>query len=336
MARRRKKKGKGGLIFGLLVVGALAAGIGLVYMASPTSRGETRYVRFQSGTTLDDALTELADKNVIRNPGAAKVMIRLKGLPATVKTGTFEVRPGMSLDQVMQSLQKPVRRMVRIPEGWWVARVGARLEENGVCKATDYIRLATQPEKFADDVEFKLPEKSLEGYLYPDTYDLPPLLEAEDVIRMQLKAFESKVVKPLKPGTKLGRAVVMGSIIELEAAKDDERPKVAGVIENRLRIGQRLEMDATVLYGIQEWRELGPGEVRKLKSDYNTYLHSGLPPGPIGSPGAKSIAAALKPSSHNLLYYVARPDRTHYFSSTYPDHIENIKRARKEWREAAP
>ncbi len=336
MARRRRKKGKGGLVFGFLVAAAVAAGIGLVYLSSPTGRGETRYVRFKSGTTLDDALRELSERNVIRNPGAAKVMIRLKGLPSTVKTGTFEVRPGMSLDQVMQSLQKPVRRMVRIPEGWWVARVGARLEENDVCKADDYIRLAAQPEKFAQDVDFKLPEKSLEGYLYPDTYDLPPLLDAEDVIRMQLKAFESKVVKPLKPGAKLNRAVIMGSIIELEAAKDDERAKVAGVIENRLRKGQRLEMDATVLYGIQEWRELGPGEVRNLKSDYNTYLHSGLTPGPIGSPGAKSIAAALKPDSHNLLYYVARPDRTHYFSATYPEHIENIKKARREWREGSP
>ena len=113
---------------------------------------------------------------------------------------------------------------------------------------------------------------------------------------------------------------------------DAERPRVAGVIENRLAKGQRLEIDATVLYGLQDWRVLKPGEVRTVDSPYNTYLVNGLPPGPICSPGSMSIQAAMKPEKHTFLYYVARPTRTHYFTSSYADHLAAIRKARSEFR----
>jgi UPF0755 protein len=92
----------------------------------------------------------------------------------------------------------------------------------------------------------------------------------------------------------------------------------------------RLEIDASVLYALQEWKPLGPGVVRTVKSPYNTYLVSGLPPGPIGSPGLKSLKAALEPEKHGYLFYVARPDKTHYFARTYEEHRGNIRRARLE------
>jgi UPF0755 protein len=128
----------------------------------------------------------------------------------------------------------------------------------------------------------------------------------------------------------LQRVLTVASMVELEAARDDERARIAGVIENRLRRGMRLEIDATVLYAEQNWRELGPGQVRKTDSPYNTYRRGGLPPGPIGSPSLKSIQAALRPERHGYLFYVARPDRSHYFAATYPDHLANIRRARAE------
>jgi UPF0755 protein len=322
----------GGGAVALLVVGYF----GLVNSTAPLPPGQPMFVRYESGTSLDGVLTDLREKGIIRNAGAAKIMIRLKGLPSTVKSGSFEVKPGMDLGEVMRTLQKPIRRMVRLPEGWWIARTAAKLEEEDVCKASEYLALAADPSKFKEEFSF-VPEKSLEGYLYPDTYDLPPLLSAKDVIRMQLKAFKSKIIDELKPNqAKLHRAVIIGSIIENEAALDEERPRIAGVIENRLRIGQRLEMDATVLYGIQDWRVLKQGEVRKLASPYNTYLHAGLPPGPIGAPNAKSVEAALRPEAHNLIYYVARPNRSHYFSSAYADHLASINKARQEWKEAKP
>ncbi|MDI9635546.1 endolytic transglycosylase MltG [Kamptonema cortianum] len=296
----------------------------------PTEPGEKFFVRLESAS-LDSALTELKAKGVVRNPDLAAKYAQFKKLSAAPYTGTFEVHPGMQLEDVLKSLQTPLRQMVRIPEGWWIKRVAKRLEEKQVCPADEYISLANDPEQFADAVSFPLPETSLEGYLFPDTYDLPPLIGAKETIKRQLQAYESKVHK--KHGDKVTlRELTVASMVELEAAVDSERPTVAGVIQNRIKKGQRLEIDATVLYALQEWKVLGPGEVRKVESPYNTYLNNGLPPGPIGSPGLASIEAALNPQTHPYFFYVARPNRTHYFSVTYAEHIANIKKARAEWR----
>jgi UPF0755 protein len=214
--------------------------------------------------------------------------------------------------------------------------VAPRLEEKGVCTAKEYIAAAHNPGLFRDDVSFPLPEGSLEGYLYPDTYDLPPLLGAEAVVRRQLQAFEEKVwaeIQALAPTSPpdLHTLLIKASLVELEAGVDEDRPRIAGVIENRLAANQRLQIDATALYAIQQWKVLQPGEIATIESPYNTYKVDGLPPGPIGSPAWRSIKAVLQPEVHSFFYYVARPDLTHYFGATYDDHLRNIKRARAEF-----
>ena len=221
--------------------------------------------------------------------------------------------------------------MVRLPEGWWQLRTAARLESFDVCTGKDYVDAAKSPEKY-EDVGLPIKSGSLEGWLFPDTYDLAPLTPAENVVRLQLRTFKRKVLDRYPETKDWNRVLTVASMVELEAAKDEERPRVAGVIENRLRKGQPLEIDATVLYALQEWKNLGPGIVRTVKSPYNTYLNKGLPPGPIGSPGLKSIVATLKPEKHGYLYYVARPNRSHYFAATYSEHLSNIRKARAEWR----
>jgi len=322
-----------------VAAGLVALGGGLAYSAllksiAPLPAGESRFVRFSEGESLESSLAKLEAEGFIRSAKGLGTYARLRRKTVTVKTGTYEFNPGMDADAILAALRKPIRAMVRIPEGWWIARVAKRLEEKQVCSAEEYIALANKPGEFKDVVEFELPKDSLEGYLYPDTYDLPPLTPARDVIEIQLRTFEKKV-KPVLPETAdIKRVLTVASMVELEAGVDEERAKVAGVIENRLRAGQRLELDATVLYGLQEWKSLGPGEVRKVKSPYNTYLHGGLPPGPIGSPSLKSIEGALAPETHPFFFYVARPNRTHYFTRTYPEHIAAIRKARAEWKEA--
>jgi UPF0755 protein len=298
---------------------------------APMPTAANFYIRFEPGTSVQAALTELQERKVVRNPEAAKYWIKYKELPSTIQSGSYELHAGMSLGAIMRALQDPITQMVRVPEGWWIARVAKRLEEHDVCSAAEYVRLSKRPDLFIDAVEFSLPEGSLEGYLYPDTYDLPPLIGAEETIRRQLRAFSDKVEVP--EDADLHRAVTSASIIELEAALDEERAVIAGVIENRIKDRMTLDMDASVLYALQEWKVLGPGVVKTIKSPYNTYLHPGLPPGPIGSPSAKSIAAALAPAEHRLYYYVARPNRSHLFATTYAAHRGNIRKARKEWRE---
>lgn len=323
-----------------LVIGAGVALAALTWYrngTAPTPAGEEVLLRWQA-KSFRDAVDELAQKGVVRDPVAFRLQAKIRNQEVAPTGGTYAFRPGMNSAEIAQALRTPLRQMVRIPEGWWISRVAARLEDKNVCSAQEYADLASQPELFAEAVSFTLPENSLEGFLFPDTYDLPPLVGAKAVITRQLQAFESKVIKPLglqneDPET-IRRAVVVASMVELEAALDEERPKVAAVIENRIRRGMRLEIDATVLYAIGEWKVLGPGVVRTVQSPYNTYLNDGLPPGPIGSPSAKSIAAALRPDTHDYLFYVARPDRSHIFTRTYAEHRAAIRRARAETRAA--
>ncbi len=320
-------------LFGI-IAGVLGGGTFLYWMKGaiePMPEGETIMLRYEESLPIADAFADMEKRGVIRNAQAAAIYARVARLHRETTSGTFEVRPGMKVREVVQALRSPMQQMVRLPEGWWIARTAKKLEEANVCSAEDYIKLANDPAQFQEYVDFPLPETSLEGYLYPDTYDLPPLLGAKQVILRQLRAFQDKVEVPEADYDKLHKAVIKASIIELEAAVDEERPKIAGVIENRIRDNWTLDMDASVLYALQEWRQLGPGEVRKVESPYNTYLNKGLPPGPIGSPTAKSIVAALNPQSHNLYFYVARPNRTHYFSTTYAEHRQNINKARGEW-----
>ncbi len=322
------------LLLGLFIGVALALA-GITWLnreTSPTAPGKEFYIRWE-GQSFNGAAKQLEEKGVLRNARAFGLMARIDNKSAAPADGTYLFRPGMTNEEIHKSMRTPIKQMVRIPEGWWISRVAARLQEKNVCTAEEYIELASQPEKFKDVVSFKLPEKSLEGYLYPDTYELPPELGAEGVIRRQLQAFEKKVASKVGESD-LHKAVIIGSMVELEAALEPERARVAGVIQNRIDRGMRLEIDATVLYALGEWKELGPGVVRTVESPYNTYLNAGLPPGPIGSPGASSILAAIQPEKHPYLFYVARPDRSHIFSRTYSDHLANIRKARAEWREA--
>jgi UPF0755 protein len=304
---------------------------------APMPDGEKFYVRYEEGNTFEDVVNDLVERKVIRDARGFQVFCYLNKRERVARVGTFEFHGGMTPLQVSRALRRPIEQQVRIPEGWWIARVAERLEKNNVCTAAEYIAAANSPQLYKDDVAFPLPATSLEGYLYPDTYDLPPLIGADAVIKRQLKAFEEKVWNEFSKLTTLGRPldlhaiVTTASLVELEAGVDEDRPRIAGVINNRLAIRQRLQIDATALYAIQEWRVLKPGEIATIESPYNTYKIDGLPPGPIGSPAWRSISAVLAPEAHAFLYYVARPDRTHYFSATYDEHLSNIKKARQEF-----
>ncbi len=290
-----------------------------------TSFGDSFFLRLE-GENFGQAVELLAAKGVVKNPGPFTLYAKMQRVALPPKSGTIEVWPGMTFQETLDSLQNPVKQMVRIPEGWWIKRTAARLEEKGVCTADEYIELANDPGAFQEDVSFQLPKESLEGYLYPDTYDFPPQLGARRAILMQLANFKKRVIDEI--GDKdLDRALIIGSMIETEAGVDQERPIVAGVIENRIQQNMRLQLDATVLYGLQEWRQLAKGEVNRVESPYNTYKVDGLPPGPICSPTFKSIAAAKNPASHDYLFYVRGEGLTHLFSKTYAEHLANIKKS---------
>jgi UPF0755 protein len=305
---------------------------------APMPPGEPFLVRYEDPQSLEQALAEMEQRGVVRNAEAAFLMRRLARETAGIGTGTFRVRPGMTVDEVIEALQSPLQQMVRLPEGFWSDRYTERLLENRVIESEEeYLSLRDAPEQFTDVVSFELPEDSLEGFLYPDTYDLPPLFGARNVIERQLQAFEDKVIANLPEdlsAEELERALVIASMVELEAGVDKDRPLIAGVIENRLDREMRLQIDATLLYQINEWREVTLDDYRDIEGPYSTYKNTGLPPGPIGNPSWRSIEAALNPAEHDYLYYVARPNWEHYFAETYAEHRQNIRRAAEERRAA--
>jgi len=324
--RRPKLPGCGKWLALFLLLGVAGFAVWLQRETQAMAEGARFYFRIDAATSLQKVLDELQGRKVVRNPSALRLWATLRRRPGTVLTGTYEIKPGMNADTLLAALRKPVRQMVRLPETNWSSRSANILEKKGVATAEEYIAWVKKPEAFKEFVEFPVPEGSLEGYLYPDTYDLPPLLGAQQVIRRQLKAFDTKVWKAFDQPKNLHRALTVASMVELEVARDDERPIVAGVIENRIAQGMRLQIDATVLFALQKWQRLTFKQIRETDSPYNTYTNSGLPPGPICSPSAKSVAAALNPAKHEFLYYVALPEGRHLFSRTYPEHLANIEK----------
>lgn len=319
----------------------LLGGAGAYWWASeqlkPIGGGVERYLRFEGRTDLESALIRLQQEGYVRNARVLFAYARLRRQNVPVAGGTYRVKPDLGPDAVLAMLRAPIRQMVRIPSYYWIARTAKLLEEKEVCRAEDYVAATKRPADFQNFVNFPLPADSLEGYLYPDTYDLPPMLGADETILRQLAAFQKKVWEPLGEPKELHRAVVIGSMVQLEAALDEERPKIAGVIENRIAKKMRLQIDATVNYAMQEWRPLLRSEYASVKSPFNTYLIAGLPPGPICSPTAASIEGALKPDTHPYLYYVAMPERYHLFSASYDEHLRNIqKRKAALAKEASP
>ncbi|MEA2552123.1 MAG: hypothetical protein QOJ65_299 [Fimbriimonadaceae bacterium] len=299
-------------------------------------KGEPFYVRFNDVTPLNTALDKLKADAVVRNPSAMATYAKIKRESRPVGIGTYQVHGGMTAEQIFKALHDPVEQMVRLPETNWAARSANILERKQVTAAEEYMDLVHRPQEFQKDVSFPLPSDSLEGYLYPDTYDLPPLLGARETILRQLKAFEKKVYEPLGKPSDLQRLLTIASMVELEVMKDPERPVVAGVIANRIKINMPLQIDASLLYGIQKWRPLTVADYRTIDSPYNTYTHKGLPPGPICSPTVKSVEAAMHPATHDYLYYVAMPGTgQHLFAPSYDGHLANIQKVRQARRALA-
>lgn len=335
MLKRKASRGWVTFVAGVLVLG-LAIGIASLRSnlrpvsadASPRP-SPLKNIRVERSTPLSTVLVRLERDGVIRSAWTTELLARWNRRNMVVPSGTYAVSPRMSPAQILESLQTPIRQMVRLPETNWARRNANLLERKGVCTADEYLALVRQPEAFQDVVSFPLPKGTLEGYLYPDTYELPPQLGARGVIERQLRNFERRVWEPLGKPADLHRLVLIGSLVELEVKFDAERAKVAGVIENRLRIGMPLQIDASINYALQEWRPLLRSEYRSVVHPHNLYLNRGLPPSPVCSPTVKSIRAAQKPAAVPYLYYVAMPDGTSVFATNLDDHERNFQRRKR-------
>lgn len=320
----------------VLLVGAGTTYWGFGQLKPRDANDKPRYVRFPTRSSMADALQRLQDGKILRNATVTKFYARFRKAPSAVSRGTYMLGANMSADEVLDALAKPIRRMVRIPETNWGQRTANLLAKQEAGPANAYMAALRDPAEFTKQVDFPLPDGSLEGYLYPDTYDIPPLTAPKEIVAQQLNAFETKVWKGLGQPKNLHRVIIIASMVEMEVARDNERPIVAGVIENRLAKNMPLQIDAAINYGIQKWRPLTLNDYKKVDSPYNLYLHKGLPPGPICSPSLKSIKAALNPAKHSYLYYVALPSGRSLFAATLAEHNKNVQKRRDAIKRGTP
>ncbi len=304
----------------------------------PASAAGGHVVTVQAGQTVSQVADMLWEMGLIRDEGAFVAAAYVTRKWRRVQAGRHELGPGMSALEILDALcqqGEKTWRWITVPEGHTLAEIAAKLEREHLGRAAAFLREASRLETF--DVGFPLPEDSLEGYLFPDTYRIDTDQTERDIVVQMLQRFEEVVWGGLFEGKdapeewNLRNTLILASMIEKEARREDERAIIAGVYANRLRRGQLLECDATVQYALGASRkERLSYEDLGIDSEYNTYLHPGLPPGPICSPGEASIGAAMHPADVPYLYYVARPDGSHIFSTTFDEHKAAIARARRE------
>jgi UPF0755 protein len=296
------------------------------------------------GTTGREAVAALAQRGVIRSERVMGLLVRMSGWDREIRHGEHEFSGAMTPEKVLEELVRSPTPTVRItiPEGLTLYEVAELLAENELVDAEDYIEAACDSELRGT---WAIPADSncVEGYLFPDTYNLSPGMSAEAIVALQLDHFR-RVVAQLSDDTRraggeksqpilqMHQAVVLASIIEKETSLAAERGLVSSVFHNRLERGMRLQADPTVIYGLQvagtPWDRTALHKRLREPGPYNTYTSDGLPPGPICSPGRESLAAALGPKETEFLYFVAKGDGSHRFSETLAAH----NRAVAQWR----
>jgi UPF0755 protein len=329
---RRASFGRAG-VFGivavLLIVGLTWSIIGIP--ANLTSGSEVR-VFVRRGASFREAADSLAARGVITSSRLFGLYARARGQDRSLRFGTYVLRDAMSWEQLLAAfrLGQGIVHSVTIPEGWTIAEIASVLAD-ALDLPADSVLAAVRDTTMLH--RLNVPTPTLEGYLFPDTYTFPDRFTARQAVKMMVDRFE-KEWKPaydsILPTMKLNRhdIVTLASIVEKEVRRREEGPVVAAVYLNRLRLRMPLQADPTIDYALGR----KPGRVLfkdlRVESPYNTYRNAGLPPGPIGAPGASSISAALHPAKVPYRYFVAAPDGHHEFRRSYEEHLEAIKLVR--------
>jgi len=271
----------------------------------------------------------LESKGLVSDARKFYLLCRLKKSGQKLKAGEYAFSsfstPTQILDQIVQG--KVLLHRVTIPEGSTLVDVAAIVEQAGLGSAKEIIQLTTRDREFIDSLD--LPGDTLEGYLFPETYYFSKTNNAKTIIKSMVRQFRIHFSKEWKgrakeQGLSVQDVVIMASIVEKEAVVDSERPVIAGVFFNRLKLNMPLQSDPTAVYDLPDFSGPITSEHLLRQSPYNTYQKKGLPVGPICNPGAKSLQAVLYPQDVPYLYFVSNNDGTHRFSTTLEEHHKAV------------
>ena len=281
---------------------------------------------------LLDIAKRLDEAGVIRSPMGFTLLAAVRGSARSLKAGEYEMPAGATTIDVINLLEggRVLQHAVVLREGKTLAEIAKEIEAAGLARADEVVRVGHDP-LFLRSLD--IPASSVEGYLFPDTYQLVKGMAAEEILARMIARMREQLIPDIVAaaearGLSIHGLLTLASIVEREGNVPNELPLISAVFWNRLRIDMPLQADPTVQYAVGKNRQALTRADLQVDHPYNTYRRIGLPPGPIGNPGLPAIVAAAYPATVKYLYFVAMDDRRHQFSQTLADHNEAVARYR--------
>ena len=323
-----------GWLFVLAVAAALAVGAWVFVTLERPYKGydaAEQFVEIPVGTGSVSMGKRLADAGVIRSAEAFRLAVWMRGSGRRLQAGEYRFDRPMTTAEVVDKIARGdvYVRALTFREGLTNREMAALFESAGFGTAAEFLKAARNAQ-LVNDIDPAA--RDLEGYLFPDTYTLPRTATATQLVERMVTRFKKALTPELREqaaahGLDVRELVTLASLVEKETGKAEERPIVAGVYANRLRIRMPLQCDPTVIYALMLAARYD-GNIRRedlqMDSPYNTYRYPGLPPGPIAAPGEASLRAAAAPAAVPYLYFVSRNDGSHVFAATLDEHNRNV------------
>jgi UPF0755 protein len=315
-----------------ILICSLTCGIAL-FLYTPISPGRLTTVEIKPGTGAWAISKILRENNIVTNAHMFMALATIRQKVKNLRAGTYRFDGNHYPDEILKMLFAGdyIKYRLTIKEGYNIFDIAERLRSEKIYfSKEDFIKVALSKDTTKI---FGVNAPNMEGFLYPDTYEIIPHMTPNEIIDRMVSRFKEKYSPEMKlRASQIGftelQVLTLASMIEKEAQSEDEKAIISSVFHNRLRVGMRLQSDPTAIYGIQGFRrEIEPYDLRR-DTRYNTYLYPGLPPGPICSPSKSSIKAALWPDDTKYLFFVSKGNGRHLFSHTFSEHsvgIEHLK-----------
>ena len=298
-------------------------------------RGVPVYFTVRPGMSVSEIGKELYERGIIDSEMKFWWTAKLNGFENKVKSGTFAMQTGMTPRDALEILVYGNTVTIRftIPEGFSVRDIAQRLDDVGLVKADAFISLAKTYRPYPYVEEHENVRYAVEGFLFPDTYEINGEFDAARIMQMMAENFDRRLTKEMRDRARemdlsIYELVTLASLVEKEAYHEEDRPIIAQIFLKRLRLGMPLQADPTVQYLLDAPKEDLLYRDTEIESPYNTYQNVGLPPGPIASPGTASLMAVLHPADTNYLYFVADRNGNNYYATNYADHLALVDQVR--------